>query len=1541
MILSTCSIFFLACSLASCLQLATCNYSTTVATAYYCATLLLTMNEEYIDYSCSTPLERLSRDVETILRSWYIIEGSDRHVSFHDSDRKPKIKMSNPSATKKFAPPSVTKGGKTYSTPLKEFNRCRLLSPPRSALRNRHLDSEDASIVLNNSHGNFSIMPHTPRSPLTPQGDFFIDETEDIFNASLNDSVSSALPFHTPPRTRKDLYAMEDARKHADIQLIRSGKITFATIPPNSTHHKDRIHIELDLCLWDGPPAADHYTENQTRKQKLPLSLIANSQNPFPKANILSNLSSLLGIGQHLTLSPSDPSAISSFLRSTMEALEDANHPNKKRPLVGLIAITAISNNESVNDIVALHTAALASLSNQLQMALNTAVVNCDSRIPAFGIWGIYKPHLKKTHDKNGEESLEQSVMEVPTWMNGGDLFNLASDESICSLYRKQIESMRIDYDNDGIAEDHALSESGGVGRTTPVGTPQRKRDKHGKIRTPSRIPPNMPSPMRQFNSNSAKKKGELYLPAFLTGRCHAGESFFANGAQFGVHVIPPGIEYPVHCTTLNSLGQLLLQHCPSPAKKEAPRKSNRTKLVDSCDEDGIESKVVVSGARHKYTWSKIFQFKDDRISRQHELLLASPFSSRFKTRWEDLNIMTYSLSWRKSANSQLIYGDGTMSTEEYLQACRAHALKMLFRASCGAKTNRAKKTLVSRKGLEPLWGPVEDPVSQISVTATWEGDKKDTLREMTPCCEKINPLLTLPLRIRSNNSMTSEDILEMESTILSTVFNPLSSSDFQVSATFDANAACTTLSATNRCLLASLIRACTLDQSYLLGHMTKSIILEELHQRDELDLVADEIITESNVSQMTRNLVEVMDWASMADMLDHDANFNENRMCDIVEQLFVACAEDDQYPSPPEEVFDDSRDHDQEMELHSQSYLEKASRPGRLLSILFTSMSALQTPSAMAALWMEFVSELRMMWEKRESIPNLGPIPGLDGEDIDDDGEDKIIPTINVLKRKKRRNISNGIGSKAKNAALIYSSERDPDLDDCIISQKLQVFNIGVESMIAEEMKQMKKLRTEESMDAQFSMLDDRSPQKRSAPPQAMEHPPSSTNLKNSSFETDIRSARTKDDDFFDAVGTMYDDELSRRETDTIAMNLSNDESIDNLMAANLGIRRGVRCPVHGASLVESSGMVFAPYVQRDSPLTDDLIVERRNMLTRGSTDNSTVQSRIETAQRMQRPKLLNDMSAFKAANPGAVFQDFVAWYGNPENPLKQYEEDKFFAETTPYGLTSPTKTPEDEAFEALSVLSATRSFWSACWDEAKPNPAQDQDPLFDAFSTVEMLLLWFESMHPAILINQILAVNIAMANFILQSSSPSNNLRPVRDALLRLEEKTSDALQLLSKDVIKSISNPIKSSDGAINSFTYISPETIKTCEGVCTLIGDVEILQSRATSLLSKLNGDEMLVQTIMEAPEGRSIAVKTSNSRLGILNEINSQQQRNSGAEAAFTELPTPSVREYILRNSDEKHPCQLTVSIGGTFGLEVGGANSTKGGLVLALKKSTK
>jgi Rab3 GTPase-activating protein catalytic subunit len=204
---------------------------------------------------------------------------------------------------------------------------------------------------------------------------------------------------------------------------------------------------------------------------------------------------------------------------------------------------------------------------------------------------------------------------------------------------------------------------------------------------------------------------------------------------------------------------------------------------------------------------------------------------------------------------------------------------------------------------------------------------------------------------------------------------------------------------------------------------------------------------------------------------------------------------------------------------------------------------------------------------------------------------------------------------------------------------------------------------------------------------------------------------------------------------------------------------------------------------------------------------------------------------------------------------------------------------------------------------------------PLFDPYSSVEMILLWFESLHPAVLLNQILAVNISMANFILQTFCPCINLRPVRESLLRLEGKSSIAFRLLNNGMIKSISNPIEKTDKMMDPFTYISPETVEACENVCSLIGDVEILQSRATSLLSKLNGDIELVQSIMESPEGRNIKVSMDGSRTELLNEILQQEERNAGITGNSSNLPSPSLREYILRNSDGNRPCQLTTAIG--------------------------
>ena len=263
----------------------------------------------------------------------------------------------------------------------------------------------------------------------------------------------------------------------------------------------------------------------------------------------------------------------------------------------------------------------------------------------------------------------------------------------------------------------------------------------------------------------------------------------------------------------------------------------------------------------------------------------------------------------------------------------------------------------------------------------------------------------------------------------------------------------------------------------------------------------------------------------------------------------------------------------------------------------------------------------------------------------------------------------------------------------------------------------------------------------------------------------------------FYDAFTSIKTNTYDNRNRYIVSCNGENPEVEDDfdyefvpfeealVTVANRRDRKGIRCPVHGAHLIASSDQVYAPYLQRPHPVTDELILERRNLLTaatRYDSSSTSVKNRLEVAHRLEKAKLLSDMSAFKAANPGAIFHNFALWYGNPKNPLQLYNDEIADVNCT---LTGEYK--DKEAEKAAFILDQTRFFWLDTWDEADPISASEQIPLFDVFSTVEMILISFEGMHPAQLLNQILAVNFAMVDFILSSSKPVYQLDLVDRAL------------------------------------------------------------------------------------------------------------------------------------------------------------------------------
>jgi Rab3 GTPase-activating protein catalytic subunit len=238
-------------------------------------------------------------------------------------------------------------------------------------------------------------------------------------------------------------------------------------------------------------------------------------------------------------------------------------------------------------------------------------------------------------------------------------------------------------------------------------------------------------------------------------------------------------------------------------------------------------------------------------------------------------------------------------------------------------------------------------------------------------------------------------------------------------------------------------------------------------------------------------------------------------------------------YPAPPEEIFSNNNVQYQHPSTSTTNHAisqSKGSPPGRLLSILFAHMARLRTPPSMMSLWLAFVEELRFRWDRNESLPNLGLVPGLDEEILDAQHGH----AFHLNGRDCRV-----LGHRAHLAAFVNSSEPDPDRSQCIINQKLQVFNICIET----------KMSLEALEAAHNEDLD--------------------------SMEVDGSASNSDSDEFFDPEEEEVSFESSSRE--------ANSKEIEAMLkmeaaaVANSGHNRiGARCPVpDGLPLVETGGQV------------------------------------------------------------------------------------------------------------------------------------------------------------------------------------------------------------------------------------------------------------------------------------------------------------------------------------------------------------------------------
>lgn len=399
-------------------------------------------------------------------------------------------------------------------------------------------------------------------------------------------------------------------------------------------------------------------------------------------------------------------------------------------------------------------------------------------------------------------------------------------------------------------------------------------------------------------------------------------------------------------------------------------------------------------------------------------------------------------------------------------------------------------------------------------------------------------------------------------------------------------------------------------------------------------------------------------------------------------------------------------------------------------------------------------------------------------------------------------------------------------------------------------------------------------------------------------------------------------------------------------VMSPNYSNRIGARCPVpDGMPLIESGDQLYAPYLQRTMPMTDEEEQKRKKFLgvskNTSKEERQPIKSRIAIAQRLQRPKLISDMSSFKAANNDAVFEDFVRWYGNPENPLSEEVNGETARRALEYRSTlAPAEAKIlalEEASEAIAILMSLRAFWEDTWEEAEPCPAFDQEPLFDPYSTVEMVLHSFETIHPALLMNQLLAVKLSNARFVIESAaSPARQVRSVAQGLANLKAVVDVALESLNRDAANGFlhlapQNTTKNKDPLV----YVSTQTITTCEEACNAIGELEILLSRALSLIEKFPDDHDLVDSLLQCKHGKFLFVKCPRERSTFLSAIKYHTEMNLDSSCYVG----PAMKEYVLGNLDPLNQCQISARLIPNF--EKGQpASLIHESLLMALTKNT-
>ncbi|CAH9075288.1 unnamed protein product [Cuscuta epithymum] len=163
---------------------------------------------------------------------------------------------------------------------------------------------------------------------------------------------------------------------------------------------------------------------------------------------------------------------------------------------------------------------------------------------------------------------------------------------------------------------------------------------------------------------------------------------------------------------------------------------------------------------------------------------------------------------------------------------------------------------------------------------------------------------------------------------------------------------------------------------------------------------------------------------------------------------------------------------------------------------------------------------------------------------------------------------------------------------------------------------------------------------------------------------------------------------------------------------------RRGSAGKVGSMMLLKSQQSMHTPYTQDPLLMTEDMHEERLQAV-------EAFGNAFSFSAKLEKEVLSSDMSAFKAANPDAVFEDFIRWHSPRDWEISDNEAmGGSREEWPPQGRLS-------------GRMSDKGNSWRIIWNEALPLPASEQKPLLDPNREGEKALHYLETLRP----NQLLA--------------------------------------------------------------------------------------------------------------------------------------------------------------------------------------------------------